>query len=127
MQKIVSNGSGPKVHQCQCPDCQQLGDHPSKILHAQLNLFLSRLDEQQRRWCVALEAKKIGHGGMKRLSQITGMDMNTIRRGRRELDEGLVERPIGRVRLAGGGRKPLPKKTHNRQAMASLNGMSPQT
>jgi len=29
-------------------------------LHYQMNLFLSRLDEQQRRWYVALEAKKMG-------------------------------------------------------------------
>ena len=94
------------------------------MLHAQLNLFLSRLDEQQRRWCVALEAKKLGHGGMKRLSQITGMDMNTIRRGRRELDQGLVERPIGRVRLVGGGRKPVEKSARrNSQAIPSLNGI----
>ncbi|MDJ0705751.1 MAG: hypothetical protein QNJ46_20995 [Leptolyngbyaceae cyanobacterium MO_188.B28] len=127
MQKIVSKGAGPKIHQCQCPDCQQIGDHPNKVLHAQLNLFLSRLDEQQRRWCVALEARKLGHGGMKRLSQITGMDMNTIRRGRRELDQGLIERPVGRVRLAGGGRKPLAKNTRSRQAMVNLNEMSHQT
>ena len=121
MQKIDSKVSEPKVHQCQCPDCQQSGEHPSKELHAQLNLLLSRLDEQQRRWCVALEAKKLGHGGVKRLSQITGMDMNTIRRGRRELDQGLVERPIGRVRLAGGGRKPLGKNIQRSQPIPSLN------
>ncbi|MCG8364110.1 MAG: hypothetical protein MJA27_12365 [Pseudanabaenales cyanobacterium] len=87
-------------------------------------MLLSRLDEQQRRWCVALEAKKLGHGGVKRLSQITGMDMNTIRRGRRELDQGLVERPIGRVRLTGGGRKPLEKNTHKNRAIPSLNGVT---
>lgn len=109
MRKIVSKMSERKAYQCQCPDCRQYGEHPSKTLHSQLNLLLSRLDEQQRRWCVALEAKKLGHGGIKRMSQITGMDMNTIRRGRRELDQGLLERPIGRIRLAGGGRKPTQK------------------
>ena len=71
---------------------------------------MSRLNEQQRRWYAALEAKRLGHGGMRLISQITGLDVNTIRRGRRELAENLQDRPIGRVRLPGGGRKPLEKK-----------------
>ena len=76
-----------------------------------MNVFLSRLDEQQRRWYVALESKKIGHGGDKYLSQITGMDVETIRRGRRELDEDLENRPTDRVRESGGGRPAVEKKT----------------
>jgi len=48
------------VHQCQCPNCQQPGNHPEKELHHKMNLLLSRLDEQQRRWYVALETQKIG-------------------------------------------------------------------
>jgi hypothetical protein len=54
-----------------------------------MNVLLSRLNEQQRRWYVALESKKIGHGGDQMLSEITGMDVETIRRCRRELDEDL--------------------------------------
>ena len=75
-----------------------------------MNLLLSRLDEQQRRWYVALEAKKLGHGGATLMSQITGMHVDTIRRGRRELDATLQERPVDRVRLPGGGRPPVEKK-----------------
>jgi hypothetical protein len=63
-----------KAHVCQCPHCQQETDHPDKELHRQMNLFLSRLDEQQRRWYVALESKKMGRQGDRLLSQITGMD-----------------------------------------------------
>jgi hypothetical protein len=99
------------VHQCQCPICQQPEAHPDKRLHHQVNLFLSRLDEQQRRWYVALEAKKLGHGGATRMSQITGMHVDTIRRGANELDKELADRPTDRVRLAGGGRRPIEKKT----------------
>jgi hypothetical protein len=75
-----------------------------------MNLLLSRLDEQQRRWYVALEAQKMGHGGAKRLSEISGMHVDTIRRGRSELDQALAERPADRVRLPGGGRHPVEKK-----------------
>jgi hypothetical protein len=103
------------IHQCACPNCQRAGDHPDKELHYQMNLLLSRLDEQQRRWYVALEAKKLGHGGITLMSQITGMSMDTIRRGRDELDASLVDRPVDRVRLPGGGR---PRVKKNRQASA---------
>ncbi len=84
--------------------------HPDKQLHYQMNLFLSTLNEQQKRWYVALEAKKIGHGGAKLMHQITGISMPTIGRGRQELDNGLVERPNNRVRLPGGGRPTVEKE-----------------
>ena len=100
-----------KVHTCQCANCLPEAGHPDKELHHQMNLLLSRLDEQQRRWYVAVEAKRIGHGGVRLLSQITGIDEKTIRRGQQELADELVERPIDRVRLPGGGRPPVEKKT----------------
>lgn len=101
-----------KIHTCQCPNCLQEVEHPDKELHHQMNLLLSRLDEQQRRWYVAVEANRIGHGGVRLLSQITGIDEKTIRRGQQELAAELVERPTYRVRLPGGGRPPVEKKTH---------------
>ncbi len=97
-------------HQCQCQLCQQGKAHPEQEWHHQVNLFMSRLDEQQRRWYAALEAKRIGHGGMNLISKITGLHVNTIRRGRRELSKDLQDRPVDRVRVRGGGRKPLEKK-----------------
>jgi hypothetical protein len=98
------------VHQCRCPDCQQEG-HPSQELHRLMNLLLSRLDEDHRRWYVALEALKLGHGGDRRLALITGLDVETIRRGRRELAGSLEDFPADRVRRRGGGRPALKKKT----------------
>jgi hypothetical protein len=99
-----------EIHQCQCPKCLQSKGSPEWRLHHQMNLFLSRLDEQQRRWYVALESKKMGHGGDVLLSQITGVEVETIRRGRRELDEDLAHRPEERIRLEGGGRPAVEKK-----------------
>lgn len=99
------------VHVCQCPNCQQPEDHPDQKLHPQMNLLLSRLDEQQRRWYVAVEANRIGHGGVRLLSQITGLDEKTIQRGQQELEHGLAERPTDQVRGAGGGRPLVEKKT----------------
>jgi hypothetical protein len=76
-----------------------------------MNLFLSRLDEAQRRWYVALETDRLGPGGERRLAEITGLDEQTIRRGRAELATGLADVPVGRVRRAGGGRPPVERKT----------------
>jgi len=99
------------VRECQCADCRGVADHPNKQLHHQMNLFVSRLDEQQRRWYMALESKKMGHGGDSLLAQITGMDVETIRRGRRELDGELAERSTDHIRLEGGGQPSVEKKT----------------
>ena len=99
------------VHRCQCARCQQAAPHPDQQLHQQMNLLLSRLDEQQRRWYVAVESNRLGHGGDRLLCQITGLDEQTIRRGRQELAAQLETRPTAQVRQAGGGRPPVEKKT----------------
>ena len=99
------------VHQCECALCQSEEDHPDKILHHQMNIFFSRLDEQQRRWYAALEVQRRGHGGATLVSQITGIHVDTIRRGRGELEQELEGRPVDRVRLPGGGRKPIEVRT----------------
>lgn len=100
------------IHKCQCAACLADQEREEWKIHHQMNVLLSRLDEQQRRWYVALESKKIGHGGDVELSTITGMDVETIRRGRRELDDDLVSRPIERIREEGSGQPPVEKKTH---------------
>lgn len=98
------------IHICQCRLCQDQPAHPDKLIHHRVNLLLSRMDEQQRRWYVASESMRVGHGGDALLHQITGMDFETIRRGRRELESDLRDRPRDRVRLEGGGRRPVEEK-----------------
>lgn len=98
------------VYQCTCEICQQSESHPDQAEHQLINLLISRLDEQQRRWYAAIEAKRRGHGGSKLVSKITGMSVETIRRGRYELEDGLEKRPSDRVRAVGGGRKRVEKK-----------------
>lgn len=99
------------VHICQCSGCQGPEAHAERLLHHRMNLLLSRMDEQQRRWYVALESLRVGHGGDVLLSEITGLNVETIRRGREELENELQDRPADRIRLPGGGRPPVEKKT----------------
>jgi hypothetical protein len=99
------------IHQCQCADCLSAQNHPLKEVHRLMNLLLSRLDEDHRRWYVALESLKLGHGGDRQLACITGLNVETIRRGRRELASSLDGLPAERIRRRGAGRVPLKKKT----------------
>ncbi len=95
---------------CQCPACLQPADYPERRRHQQLLLLFSRLDEAQRRWFAALEADRAGHGGIRLLSQITGLDEKTIRRGREELAADLANQAPEQVRQPGGGRYAVEKK-----------------
>jgi hypothetical protein len=91
-------------HECGCVACRSSRPHPDQLLHRQINLLLSRLDEQQRRWFAAVEATRHGRGGVQRLAEITGLDRHTIARGQRELASGLADRPTERIRCEGSGR-----------------------
>lgn len=99
------------IHTCQCPNCLEKRDPVTQKRHEQMNLLLSRLDEQQRRWYAAVEADTVGHGGLRLLSQITGLDEKTIARGREEMAQQLSTRPTDHVRVPGGGRLASEKKT----------------
>ncbi len=99
------------AHECQCPHCTAgPPDHPDRALHYRLNLLLARLDECQRRWLAAWESQRIGRGGDRLVSRITGLHAETIRRGRRELDAALRDCPPDRIRRPGAGRPPVQKK-----------------
>ena len=97
------------VRECQCSSCTNPDPHPDQQSHRRINLLMSRLDEQQRRWYAAVESAKLGHGGDRAVSRITGLHVDTIRRGREELAASLEGLPTDRVRLPGGGRPALEK------------------
>ena len=77
-------------------------------LRAALVLFVSLLDEQQRRLYAGLESLKSGRGGDQRMADLIGLDRGTIARGRRQLLAQDVA--LDRVRRAGGGRPSVEKK-----------------
>lgn len=75
---------------------------------AAIIIFLSILDEKQRRLYAGVEAIKYGLGGDTWIAGLLGMHPQTVARGRRELLTGDIE--VERARKAGGGRKPVEKK-----------------
>ena len=77
-------------------------------------MLLSWMDEPQRRWFVAHESQRISFGGDMRMSRVTGLNVDTIARGRAELSQGLAGRPMGRVRLPGYSRSVVVTATKRR-------------
>jgi transposase len=62
------------------------------------------LDERSRRRFVALEAKRLGHGGVSVMSRISGLARSTIYHGLSDIRDK-ISAPAGRIRKPGGGRK----------------------
>lgn len=67
--------------------------------------FYSSLSEKDRRRYAAVEAMKLGWGGLSYIAQLLNCDDEAMQLGKRELEE---EEPLsdGRIRRQGGGRKP---------------------
>jgi len=74
-------------------------------LKEKLSILLPSLNEKQKRLLVGAEAIALGYGGIKILSDITGMSTNTIARGVREIKKG--DEDVSRIRSKGSGRKKL--------------------
>ena len=71
-----------------------------------ITTMLPLLDEKQTRLFLAGCANKLGRGGIKAVSEISGISQPTIIKGKKELENGNYL-PKNRVRKAGGGRKKL--------------------
>lgn len=67
--------------------------------------FYETLSEKDRRRYVAVEAQRLGHGGITYVAQVFGCSARTIERGLDELIELPHDPAAGRVRRPGGGRK----------------------
>ena len=72
--------------------------------HIELKMkhFYDSLSEKDRRRYAALEATKLGHGGVQYVAEVLGCDPNTIRRGQDDVAELPADQAAGRVRKKGG-------------------------
>ena len=80
---------------------------------AQCLALFERLNEQERRHVAGLLALLAGHGGIEWVAQAVGLQRECVARGKSEVAGELKDRPKGRQRLPGGGRKPIEKKVPN--------------
>jgi hypothetical protein len=102
-----------QIHQCECDICQAETDLEIARHHRQMNVFLGRLNEPQRRWYVGLLSQRPGSPSDRQLAKITGLDEKTIQRGRQELEAELTGLPLDRQRREGGGRPRAEKRTQS--------------
>lgn len=72
-----------------------------------LALFMSLLNEKQKRLFAGYESIKIGYRGDKIISQKTGLNIKTVSRGRKEMLSEDID--IEKIRKAGAGRPSLKK------------------
>jgi len=75
-----------------------------RAIEQTMRSFYQSLRENDRRRYAAVEAAKLGHGGIEYIAEVLGIDPKTIRQGQRDLED-LPKRPQERVRKKGGGRK----------------------
>ncbi len=84
--------------------------HYKEGIRYRCEALLPHLDEKARRLFAAVEARAVGWGGIKLVSEITGIARSTIGRGLEELDGKTAPCGQGRVRRRGGGRIPETEK-----------------
>jgi hypothetical protein len=72
-------------------------------LAVKFEVLFPHLDERQRRLMMGVEARILGHGGVRVVARAAQVSETTVRKGVDELEAG--EEPLGRVRRPGGGRK----------------------
>jgi hypothetical protein len=76
-----------------------MGTYAPDVERLMKRLF-SSLNEKDRRRYAAVEATKLGHGGIEYISRLLGCDPKTIGQGQSEL-EGADDLDTGRVRKKG--------------------------
>jgi hypothetical protein len=89
---------------CRCPRCLQGLDHPDEKYHRELIAFLGTLNHEQRRLFAAVESNRLGWGGVRRVSEMTGLGQTTIILGRHQLEDLVQGRPFRRVHKKSTGR-----------------------
>jgi hypothetical protein len=103
-------------HQCRCLECQNQTGDPDQLHHRELAAFLATLNREQRRLYAAVEANRLGRGGVGRVGEITGMGAPTIARGRRELADLLQGKCLRKER------KPVPGRPRIEQQYPAIIG-----
>jgi hypothetical protein len=81
----------------------KINPYPPEI-EANMRDFYQSLSEKDRRRYAAIEAKKLGYGGISYISRVLQCNERTIVRGLAEIDK-LPGKAEKRIRLSGGGRK----------------------
>ena len=86
--------------------------------------FYQSLSEKDRRRFAAIEAQRLGHGGVKYIAELFGCSQRTIERASHELDDLPNDPAAGRVRRPGAGRKKKHPTGVSRRAESEVGARS---
>jgi hypothetical protein len=84
-----------------------------KKIEEKMKLLYDNLSEKDKRYYAAVEAMKLGHGGIKYLANLFKCTRQTITKGLQGLEENKEIVKAGRSRRLGGGRKGYEAKYSN--------------
>lgn len=87
-----------------------------KLRYEMLSPFLN---ESNKRLLAGVESSILGHGGIAAVNKATGLARNTIRRGKKDL-ENLENIGLNSIRKAGGGRKKKQIKPPNLKVCSKI-------
>lgn len=73
---------------------EKVEQHMSRLYHS--------LSEKDRRRYAAVEAEKLGHGGVLYIAELFECDPHTIRHGAEDMEQLPADEAEGRVRKKGG-------------------------
>jgi len=76
---------------------------------ASIVLFYCTLNEKQRRLYAGLESLKLGNRGDQVISELLGLNIKTVSKGKKELLDNSIN--IDTIRTLGGGRKKKKKQS----------------
>ena len=72
---------------------------------AHMKAFHDSLSEKDRRRYAAVEAEKLGHGGIEYIASVLGCSERTVRQGRSDVRRLPEDDAEGRVRKKGGAKE----------------------
>lgn len=74
----------------------------AKDVEGHMKSLYDSLSEKDRRRYAAVEAEKLGHGGVGYMAGLFACDEDTIRQGQQDVEQLPVDEAEGRVRKKGG-------------------------
>ena len=77
-------------------------DAYSAKVRRHMKVFYESLSEKDRRRYAAVEAEKLGHGGIEYVASMLGCDPKTVQQGREDIEHLPEDAAAGRIRKKGG-------------------------
>ena len=74
----------------------------SSTVENHMQMLYGSLSEKDRRRYAAVEAEKLGHGGVEYIASVLGCSERTVRQGRSDVSKLPEDEAEGRIRKKGG-------------------------